>query len=106
MQEVKETGVNQRERLATGSVNMSHGDPLFRLMRALSAYWKKKFRVTAPGLRKLGYMSLAVLDEELKSFSKDPLARWCLHVRPSRSSPPGSSPRAAPACRLSSASGG
>ena len=60
------------ERLATGSVNMSHGDPLFRLMRALSAYWKKKFRVTAPGLRKLGYMSLAVLDEELKSFSKDP----------------------------------
>jgi len=60
------------ERLATGSVNMSHGDPLFRLMRALSAYWKKRFRITAPGLRKLGYMSLVVLDEELKSFSKDP----------------------------------
>ena len=60
------------ERLATGSVNMSHGDPLFRLMRALSAYWKKRFRITAPGLRKLGYMSLAVLDEELKSFSNDP----------------------------------
>jgi xeroderma pigmentosum group C-complementing protein len=60
------------ERLATGSINMSHGDPLFRLMRALSAYWKKKFRITMPGLRKLGYMSLSALDEELKSFSKDP----------------------------------
>jgi xeroderma pigmentosum group C-complementing protein len=60
------------ERLATGAVNMSHGDPLFRLMRALSAYWKKRFRITAPGLRKLGYMSLAVLDDELRNFSKDP----------------------------------
>ncbi len=59
------------ERLATGSVNMSNNDPLFRLMRSLSAYWKKRFRITAPGLRKLGYMSLAVLDEELKSFNKD-----------------------------------
>jgi xeroderma pigmentosum group C-complementing protein len=60
------------QRLASGSVNMSHGDPMFRLMRALSAYWKKRFRNTAPGLRKLGYMSLAALDEELKSFSRDP----------------------------------
>jgi xeroderma pigmentosum group C-complementing protein len=59
------------QRLAAEGINMSHGDPLFKLMRALSAYWKKRFRITAPGLRKTGYMSLSVLDEELKSFSRE-----------------------------------
>jgi xeroderma pigmentosum group C-complementing protein len=59
------------ERLANGEVNMSSGDPLFRLLKLLMAYWRQRFRITAPGLRKLGYMSLQTLDEESKSFKED-----------------------------------
>ncbi|TEA10559.1 DNA repair protein rhp42 [Colletotrichum sidae] len=44
------------ERLEAGTVDMSHGDPLFRLMKAISAWWRQRFRITAPGLRKWGYM--------------------------------------------------
>jgi xeroderma pigmentosum group C-complementing protein len=58
------------ERLATGEVNMSRGDPLFRLLKVLVSYWRQRFRITAPGLRKLGYMSLERLDEETKSFER------------------------------------
>jgi xeroderma pigmentosum group C-complementing protein len=58
-------------RLESGQVNMSGGDPMFRLLRVLRIYWKQRFRITAPGLRKLGYMSLERLDEETKSFNKD-----------------------------------
>ncbi|TLD27237.1 hypothetical protein PspLS_04943 [Pyricularia sp. CBS 133598] len=56
------------QRLESGTVDMSHGDPLFRLMKALSAWWKQRFRVTAPGLRKVGYMSLERLDLLTKGF--------------------------------------
>ncbi|KAH8678871.1 hypothetical protein BGZ60DRAFT_352279, partial [Tricladium varicosporioides] len=59
------------EMQAAGEVNMSRGDPLFRLLEVLMAFWKQRFRVTAPGLRKLGYMSLQKLDEETKSFEKE-----------------------------------
>jgi xeroderma pigmentosum group C-complementing protein len=59
------------ERLVDGEVNMSGGDPLFRLLRLLMTYWKQRFRITVPGLRKLGYMSLQTLDEESKSFKED-----------------------------------
>ncbi|TVY89022.1 DNA repair protein rhp42 [Lachnellula willkommii] len=59
------------ERLASGEVNMSRGDPLFRLLQVLMNYWRQRFRITAPGLRKLGYMSLERLDQETKSFEKD-----------------------------------
>ncbi|POS83103.1 hypothetical protein EPUL_005015, partial [Erysiphe pulchra] len=52
-------------------VNMSAGDPLFHLLRALAKYWRQKFRINVPGLRKIGYMSLQRLDDELKSYSKD-----------------------------------
>lgn len=44
------------ERLEKGAVDMSFGDPLFRLLNALSAWWRKRFRITAPGVRKIGYM--------------------------------------------------
>ncbi|GJC78470.1 DNA repair protein rhp42 [Colletotrichum liriopes] len=44
------------ERLEEGAVDMSHGDPLFRLMKSLVAWWRQRFRVTAPGIRKWGYM--------------------------------------------------
>jgi xeroderma pigmentosum group C-complementing protein len=59
------------ERLAAGEVNMSRGDPLLRLLRLLMIYWKQRFRIVAPGLRKLGYMSLPRLDQEMKSFNKE-----------------------------------
>ncbi len=55
-------------RLERGAVDMSHGDPLFILMKALSAWWKKRFKVTAPGIRKLGYMSLERLDRLMKAY--------------------------------------
>jgi len=59
------------QRLAEGQVNMSSGDPILRLLRVLISFWKQRFRISAPGLRKLGYMSLQRLDEEIKSFRDD-----------------------------------
>ncbi|KAK3400012.1 Rad4 transglutaminase-like domain-containing protein [Sordaria brevicollis] len=57
--------------LEKGAVDMSHGDPLFRLMKALSAWWKQRFRITAPGLRKWGYMTLERLDRLTKAFNQE-----------------------------------
>ncbi len=57
--------------LEEGAVNMSHGDPLFRLMQALSSWWRQRFCITAPGLRKWGYMSLERLDRLIKSHLLD-----------------------------------
>jgi len=45
------------QQLAQGQINMSGGDPLFRLLKVLMSYWRQRFRITAPGLRKMGYMS-------------------------------------------------
>ncbi|KAL7924553.1 hypothetical protein ACQKWADRAFT_286962 [Trichoderma austrokoningii] len=56
------------QRLEEGAVDMSHGDPLFRLMKSLVAWWKQRFRVSAPGLRKWGYMSLERLDRLTKAY--------------------------------------
>ncbi|EDN99238.1 hypothetical protein SS1G_14098 [Sclerotinia sclerotiorum 1980 UF-70] len=53
-----------------GEVNMSRGDPLFRLLKLLMNYWKQRFRIITPGLRKVGYMSLHRLDQEHKSFQE------------------------------------
>ncbi|KAF4986499.1 hypothetical protein FGRMN_10811 [Fusarium graminum] len=62
----------EAERLEQGVVDMSHGDPLFRLMQTLSAWWKQRFRITAPGLRKWGYMSLERLDRLTKAQKAEP----------------------------------
>ena len=59
------------ERQERGVPNMSRGDPVIRLLKYLAAYWKKRFIITAPGLRKQGYKSLAVLEEEVASFRND-----------------------------------
>lgn len=59
------------ERQEAGEINMSRGDPMFRLLKLLMHYWKQRFRIVAPGLRKIGYMSLERLDQESKSFQKD-----------------------------------
>ncbi|KAL2760097.1 hypothetical protein ACRALDRAFT_1046606 [Sodiomyces alcalophilus JCM 7366] len=57
------------DKIEEGAVDMSHGDPLFRLIKALAAWWKQRFRITAPGLRKFGYMSLERLDRLTKGWA-------------------------------------
>lgn len=52
-------------------VNKNSRDPLVRLLKGLIQYWRQRFRITAPGLRKLGYMSLERLDAEMKSYNND-----------------------------------
>lgn len=60
------------ELLEEGAVDMSHGDPLFRLMQYLAPWWRKRFRVDAPGLRKWGYMALERLDRVTKAHKMEP----------------------------------
>ncbi|VUC33411.1 unnamed protein product [Clonostachys rosea] len=60
------------ERLEDGKVDMSHGDPLFRLMQTLVSWWRQRFRASAPGLRKWGYMSLERLDRLTKAHKENP----------------------------------
>lgn len=59
------------ERQERGAPNMSRGDPTLRLLKVLASYWKKRFTITAPGLRKQGYRALAVLEEEIASYRND-----------------------------------
>ena len=56
------------ERQERGAPNMSRGDPLIRLLKVLAAYWKKRFTITAPGLRKQGYKPPKVVEEEIISW--------------------------------------
>lgn len=62
----------EASRLEPNAPNLSRGDPLLRLLKYLSSYWKKKFRITAPGLRKQGHHTLTDLEERVKSFHNDP----------------------------------
>ncbi|KAL3427310.1 Rad4 transglutaminase-like domain-containing protein [Phlyctema vagabunda] len=59
------------EVLDPGKIDLRHGDPMFKLLQNISKYWRKRFRIIAPGLRKKGYMSLERLDEETKGFVTD-----------------------------------
>ncbi|KAJ5548035.1 Rad4 beta-hairpin domain 1 [Penicillium frequentans] len=59
------------ERLEPGQPDMSRGDPIIILLKVLVAYWRKQFRITAPGLRKHGYRPVAALDMVLKDFHKE-----------------------------------
>jgi xeroderma pigmentosum group C-complementing protein len=59
------------ERLEKGTPDLSRGEPLVALLRILTAYWKKRFVVTAPGLRKVGYKPSSVLQQDIKSFQND-----------------------------------
>ena len=59
------------ERQERGAPNMSRGDPTLRLLKVLAAYWKKRFTITAPGLRKQGYKALAILEEEIAAYRHD-----------------------------------
>lgn len=58
-------------RLEPGQPDMSRGDPVISLLKILAAYWKKQFKITAPGLRKRGYRPMHVLTAEISSFQKD-----------------------------------
>jgi xeroderma pigmentosum group C-complementing protein len=58
------------EALEPNTPNLSAGDPLMRLLRYLSAYWKSKFRITAPSLRKRGYLSPATLEAEINAWKE------------------------------------
>lgn len=60
------------EPLEPDTPNLSVGDPLMRLLRYLSAYWKSKFRITAPSLRKRGYLSPAILEAEINAWKEAP----------------------------------
>ncbi|KAL4893017.1 Rad4 transglutaminase-like domain-containing protein [Aspergillus ambiguus] len=55
-------------RLEPGQPDMSRGDPIIPLLKVLAAYWKKQFKITAPGLRKRGYRPMASLEAEISSF--------------------------------------
>ena len=59
------------QRLEEGVVNISHGDPIIRLLKYLAKYWQKKFQITAPGLRKQGHKPVRELQKEIASFRKD-----------------------------------
>lgn len=57
--------------LEQGVPDLSHGDPLLRLLKILTAYWRKRFTITAPGLRKEGYRPLRRLRDEIKHWEKN-----------------------------------
>lgn len=59
------------QRQERGAPNMSKGDPVIRLLKVLTQYWRKRFAITAPGLRKQGYKPLAVLETEVAAFQND-----------------------------------
>lgn len=59
------------DQLEKGGVNTSRADPLFRLLKLLCVYWKKRFTITAPGLRKQGYMPLKRMREDINAWKKD-----------------------------------
>lgn len=52
--------------------DMSRGDPLISLLRILTGYWRKRFTITAPGLRKQGYKTLPRLEAEIEAFKSNP----------------------------------
>ncbi|OAA60786.1 Rad4 family protein [Cordyceps fumosorosea ARSEF 2679] len=59
------------KKLEEGVPDMSSGDPLFRLCQVLMSWWKQRYRTTAPGLRKWGYMSLERLDRLTKAYASE-----------------------------------
>lgn len=59
------------QRLEPGQPDMSTGDPILALLKVLVAYWRKQFKVTAPGLRKHGYRQGVSLKKLLDDFHKE-----------------------------------
>ena len=59
------------QRLEKGRPDMSNGDPLISLMKVLAAFWKKKFSITAPGLRKQGHGTTRERKQIIASLKND-----------------------------------
>ncbi|KAJ5173679.1 Rad4 beta-hairpin domain 1 [Penicillium coprophilum] len=62
---------DESERLEPGQPDMSRGDPIITLIKVLVAYWRKQFRITAPGLRKYGYRPVAALETAITDFREE-----------------------------------
>ncbi|KAE8322973.1 Rad4 transglutaminase-like domain-containing protein [Aspergillus sergii] len=58
-------------RIEPGQPDMSRGDPIITLLKVLAAYWKKQFKITAPGLRKRGYRPMSHLEADISAFNKE-----------------------------------
>lgn len=58
----------EAERSKPDVSDTGRGDPLIRLLKNLSYYWRKRFKIAAPGLRKQGYRPAQDLEEEILSF--------------------------------------
>ncbi|KAL2808800.1 Rad4 transglutaminase-like domain-containing protein [Aspergillus granulosus] len=71
----RQTKAQQRDwsenstRQEPGQPDLSNGDPIIHLLRVLAAYWKSKFKITAPGLRKKGYRPMSQLQAQIAAFS-------------------------------------
>lgn len=61
----------ESERLEPGQPDMSRGDPIIPLLKVLVAYWRKQFRITAPGLRKHGYRPVSSLEAMLNDHREE-----------------------------------
>lgn len=59
------------ERLEPGKPDMSGGDPIIPFLKVLVAFWRKQFRITAPGLRKHGYRPVASLEAMVNEFREE-----------------------------------
>ena len=59
------------EKLDAGQPDMSRGDPIVSLLKVLTAYWRKRFAITAPGLRKRGYGTKLQLRRDIESYRND-----------------------------------
>ncbi|KAE8350892.1 Rad4 transglutaminase-like domain-containing protein [Aspergillus coremiiformis] len=58
-------------RTEPGQPDMSRGDPIITLLKVLTAFWKKQFKITAPGLRKHGYRPMSHLEADISAFNKE-----------------------------------
>ena len=57
--------------LEAGKPNMSNGDPIIVLLKVLAAFWKKRFAIMAPGLRKRGYGTKLGLRKDIESYRNE-----------------------------------
>jgi len=55
-----------------GTPNISRGDPTLRLLKTLGAFWRKRFTVISPAIRKQGYKDMKRLQEEMKLYQDTP----------------------------------
>lgn len=62
----------EAEPLENGEPDLSRGDPTIQLLRFLTAYWRKRFLITAPSLHKHGYLGPKDLESMVKAWTQDP----------------------------------